>query len=214
MYKHQRNYENIQKARYDGVGEYQIPQIIPTQYDACEIIGFNYASSSTDRENKGIHFFLDDYQFVRVWNNIDKYIPLFQQFKYVLTPDFSLFTDFPKALQIYNHYRKHWIGVYMQENGIEVIPTVGWSDKESFSWCFDGEPVGGCVAVSSVGCMHGKTKRELFVSGYEEMIRRLEPSQILFYGAVPDECKGNIIAIEQFTKKFDKEVEDGRKRSE
>lgn len=48
-------------------------------------------------------------------------IPMLQQFRYVLIPDFSLYTDFPKALQIWNHYRKYWIGAYMQLYGIDVF---------------------------------------------------------------------------------------------
>ena len=202
MYKAQRNYENIQKAIYDGVGEYQIPYISPTKFSECELIGFNYVSGCKDRENKGVHFFLDDYQFIRLWNNIDKYIPLLQQFKYVLTPDFSLFTDFPKALQIYNHYRKHWIGAYMQSHNINVIPTICWSNEESFKWCFDGEPVGGCVAISSVGCMINKQAKEIFIKGYNEMIKRLEPETIIFYGDIPTECIGNIVKVKAFSEKF------------
>lgn len=124
------------------------------------------------------------------------------QFQYVLTPDFSTYTDFPKAIQIYNHYRKHWIGVYLQENGIKVIPTISWSTEESFDWCFDGEPVGSTVAVSSVGCMNNRDKKELFVKGYNAMIEKLHPQSIIFYGQIPDECKGNIIRIKAFQEKF------------
>ena len=209
MYKQQRNYENVQKAIYDGTGFYQIPKLNPAQFEQCDLIGFNYAASCRDRKSKGIHFFLDDYQFIRLWSNVDQYIPMLQQFKYVLTPDFSLYTDFPKALQIYNHYRKHWLGAYMQEQGINVIPTIGWSDKDSFDWCFDGEPMQSCVAVSSVGCMKNRASRELFVTGYYEIVNRLKPTQIIFYGNVPDECKGNIVRIKQFGDKFKEAVCNG-----
>ena len=199
MYKQQRNYENVNKRLYDGVGRYKIPQIQATQYENCEFVGFNYAKTVKEREKKGVHFFLDDYQFIRIWNNIDKYLPMLQQFRYVLTPDFSMYTDFPEALQIYNHYRKHWLGAYMQENGITVIPTIGWSTKDSFAWCFDGEPVGGCVAVSAIGTGSNKDARRLFDQGYEEMIAVLKPKQILFYGRVPDECKNDrVIQIPAF----------------
>ena len=27
-----------------------------------------------------------------------------------MTPDFSLFTDYPVAVQLYNHWRKHLLG--------------------------------------------------------------------------------------------------------
>ena len=85
---------------------------------------------------------------VRIEQIMESYVSMLQDFKCVMSPDFSTYTDFPKALQVYNHFRKHWIGTYMQMNGIDVIPTISWSDKESFSWCFDGEPVGGVVAVA------------------------------------------------------------------
>lgn len=35
MYKSQRNYENAQRAIYNGTGEYQIPEIEPTQYEGA-----------------------------------------------------------------------------------------------------------------------------------------------------------------------------------
>ena len=105
-YKSQRNYENAQRMLFDGIGQYAIPEIEPTQFENAEFIGFNYAKSAKNPESKVVHFFLDDYQFTRVWTDPDRYISMLQRFKYVLTPDFSLYTDFPKPLQIYNHYRK------------------------------------------------------------------------------------------------------------
>ena len=120
-----------------------------------------------------------------------------------MSPDFSTYTDFPKAIQIYNHYRKHWVGAYLQENGVDVIPTISWSTPDSFEWCFDGEPIGGVVAVSSVGVMNGSEKKGLFLEGYSEMLRRLSPKTILFCGTVPKECDGNIVQITAFHNKFD-----------
>ena len=202
-YRNCRNYENLEKRNYEGVGDFEVPELKPTQFNNdCEFISFNYASSTKDRKNKGVHFFIDDYQFNRLWTSIDRYVDMLSQFKYVMTPDFSTYTDFPKAIQIYNHFRKHWIGAYLQEYGISIIPTISWSTKESFEWCFDGEPQGGCVAVSSVGCMNGKAKKELFIAGYSEMIKRLYPETILFYGDVPNECEGNIVKMRTFSERF------------
>lgn len=202
-YRNRRNYENLERRIFDGVGEYGIPEIQPTPYEGgCEWISFNYAKSCEKREGKGVHFFIDDYQFNRLWTDIDRYIPMLSQFRYVMSPDFSTYTDFPKAIQIYNHYRKHWVGAYLQESGIQVIPTISWSTPDSFEWCFDGEPEGATVAISSVGCMNSKEKKALFLAGYEEMVRRLQPETIIFYGNVPDECMGNIVRIKAFQDKF------------
>lgn len=202
-YRNNCNYDNLERRIFEGVGEYGIPEIQPTPYEGgCDWIGFNYAKSCKEPVGKGVHFFLDDYQFNRLWTNIDRYIPMLQKFRYVMSSDFSTYTDFPKVMQIYNHYRKHWVGAYLQEAGIQIIPTISWSTPDSFEWCFDGEPEGAAVAVSSVGCMNSKEKKTLFLAGYEEMVRRLHPETIIFYGSVPEECMGNIVRIQAFTDKF------------
>ena len=208
-YRNIRNYENLNKRIFKGVGQYDIPQIRPTHFESCEFIGFNYASSAKKREEKGIHFFLDDYQFERLWKTPDRYLSMLYDFRYVMTPDFSTYTDFPKIIQIYNHYRKHWIGAYLQENGIDVIPTISWSTPDSYEWCFDGEPVGGAVAVSSVGTQKSKKTKELFILGYKEMVKRLQPETIIFYGNVPEECTENIVRIKAFQEKFKEAKCDG-----
>lgn len=202
MYRQSRNYENLNKAIFPGVGAYGIPAILPT---ACEVdnwISFNFARTCEEPDIHGIHFFIDDYQFNRVWTQPDTYLKRLQQFQAVCTPDFSTYTDFPKAVQIYNHYRKHWLGAYWQQNGINVIPTISWSDHASYEWCFDGEPVGGYVAVSSVGTQINPTARKLFIDGYREMMRRLQPSAVIMYGNIPDDCTGNIIPVKAFQSKW------------
>ena len=201
MYRQGRNYENLNKCIFDGTGAYGIPPLEPVAPEHCNpesFIGFNYVKSCKDSYGKGVHFFVDDYQFTRCWTNPDVCLRRLSEFKAVCTPDFSTYTDFPRAIQIYNHYRKHWLGAYWQQNGITVIPTISWSDKASFEWCFDGEPEGACVAVSSVGTQLNKESRALFQAGYDEMLTRLQPQRIYFYGLVPDECKGNIVQLTAF----------------
>lgn len=209
-YRECRNYENLERRIYDGAGKYGVPKLSAVDYvGGCEFIGFNYAKGCKNPEDKAVHFFVDDYQFNRLWTNVDRYIPMLSKFQYVMTPDFSTYTDFPKAIQIYNHYRKHWVGAYLQEAGIKVIPTISWSDEESFEWCFDGEPQGGTVAVSSVGCLADTETKRLFISGYGEMISRLHPEKIIFHGIVPDECMGNIVRIKSFQEKWKEALCDG-----
>lgn len=64
--------------------------------------------------------------------------------------------------------------------GIKVIPTICWSDEVSYNYCFDGEPKNSIVAVSSVGTQKSNKGKELFLQGYNEMLERLEPTQIIF----------------------------------
>lgn len=127
---------------------------------------------------------------------------MLKEFDYVCSPDFSLYTNYPKIIQIYNHYRKHWLASYWQLFRIKVIPTIAWSDRDSFDWCFDGEPENATVVISSVGTQKNPKAKELFLQGYEEMMRRLTPKQIIFSGIVPKECVGNIIEIPTFSDCF------------
>lgn len=190
------NFENLDKFSFSGVGKYEIPQIDPeTKYPGGEFVGMNYALTEKFPESKIMHCFVDDYQFIRYWNNSDKYLPVLSKFSAVCSPDFSTYTDMPLAMQIYNHYRKHWLAAYWQLNGITVYPTISWSDEKSYDWCFDGEPVGGVVAVSSVGTQKNKESKRLFLLGYEEMMKRLDPAWVIFYGIVPEECDWNVIRV-------------------
>lgn len=207
-FRQTRFWENCEKRIYEGVGKYDIPEI-QGMYDVDEIsdfIGWNYALKEKYPEDKAVHFFVDDYQFNRLWTNPDAYLEKLRRFQYVFAPDFSPYADFPKAVQVFNHFRKHWIGAYLQENGVRVIPTVTWSYPPSYDFCFDGEPKNSVVAISSVGCMKSKQNKKMLIDGYNEMVKRLEPSCIIFYGMVPEECKGNIIRVKPFQDKFKKAV--------
>lgn len=200
MYLEKEKYENLQHGFFDGVGKYDVPQLTGSLRNTVpELIGFNSAKKAKDKRSKGVHFFLDDYQFTRLWNRPLDYLPLIKQFDVVLSPDFSLYSDFPLAMQIYNHYRKHWLAAFWEHNGIEVIPTIGWSDKRSFDWCFDGEPKESTVAVSAIGTQKDGKAKEAFLLGFNEMKRRLYPKTIVFYGNIPKECVGeNVISVSSF----------------
>lgn len=185
-----RQCENLDKADFLRAGRYGIPQMAPVKLEEpVSMIGFNFAKRAAHPETLGVHFFLKDYQFTRLWDHPEMYTDMLGRFLFVCTPDFSMYTDYPPAVQIYNHYRKHWLGVYWQQQGMTVIPTVSWSDEQSYEWCFDGDPIGGTVAVSSVGTqMNAETKR-LFLQGFDEMIRRIRPETVLFHGDIPEEIR-------------------------
>ena len=132
--------------------------------DKLEWIPVNYALTAKDKATKGVHFYKDDYQFERFWNNPDKYISLLQQFGAVCSPDFSLYSDMPLAVQLFMHYKKHWLAAYWQAHGIHVIPTLCWCGEQSYDWCFDGEPRNAIVSISSTAHSPTHTKRNALPS--------------------------------------------------
>lgn len=199
MYRMLRSYENLQKKIYPGTGPFQIPQMDVVHLDVEPLwIGFNYARSCEEPEEHGVHFFVDDYQFNRCWTDPDRYTNMLSRFQAVCSPDFSLYTDFPVIAQIWNHYRKHWLARYWQDHGLTVIPTVCWSTPDSYSWCFDGDPIGGTVALTAIGTQADRESATLFRQGYDAMLERLQPDRIIFYGEVPEGCRGNITVIPAF----------------
>lgn len=208
-YRETRFCENLNIARFKTEGEYNIPVLEPYEYEPTEFVGFNCARTAKNKNNKSVHFFIDDYQFERVWRCPEQYINLLSEYHSLMTPDFSLYMDYPKAVQIYNHYRKQWLGAFWQTCGLKVIPTVSWSDRGSFEWCFDGTPKNSTVAVSSIGTQKDRAAKQAFFAGWTEMLRRLEPKTIVFYGDVPKECKGNIVKIKSFQDKFREVKVDG-----
>lgn len=189
---------NLLTMAFEGVGEYRIPQIKPvTELYVKDWIGFNFvATTLKQRVTTGVHFYIDDYQFERVWNYPWRYSKTFNEFGAVMSPDFSTYLDFPKAVRVFNHYRKHWCGAYWQEMGAIVIPTIEWGTKEDYSWCFDGEPEGGIVAVSNVGIMRSKELRTNYMEGYKEMLTRLQPKEVLMFGHIFDDYPGPVHYIQ------------------
>ena len=49
-----------------------------------------------------------------------------------ITPDFSLYRDWPVMLQQWNVYHSRWVGRFWQEHGLRIIPTVNWSTPDSY----------------------------------------------------------------------------------
>lgn len=166
-------------------GWYDMPRILPVDHRPKNLQGFNYVLNKPDHD-AGVHFFLDDYQFERIWQRPDYYIDKLKDFDCVLTPDFSLYIDMPVAMQVWNIYRSRLIGQMMQAYGLTVVPTVSWAFDDSFDFCFDGLPVNGTLAVSTIGVKQNDDQFFLWKNGMDEMIDRLEPIRILVYGGKVD----------------------------
>ena len=194
-------YLNCNKRIFNnGVGRFDVPNIRPCNIDVSDavVIGFNYALTEKNPEDKIVHFFLDDYQFERVWCNPDRYINLLKRFRAVIAPDFSLYTNFPRAVQIFNHYRQHWCAAYWQEAGINVIANPQWclDDPSCFDWCLDGEPHESLICVSTTGGFRSNLKKQLWLEGWNRIMEELQPSEILLFGKKFPEIEyngGNII---------------------
>lgn len=173
---------------------WQMPVINNDNFIPDDIIGFNYAKSSK-QHNVGIHFYLDDYQFERIWNKPEDYIDILKQYECIFSPDFSLYLDMPMPMKIWNIYRSRQIGRFYQNQGIKVIPTLSWAEEETFEFCFEGIPKGSIVSISTIGVKKNKEALKIWKAGVDELIKRIEPSTILIYGGKLDYDYGDIKVI-------------------
>lgn len=182
------NLDLIDSNRTEGF--YQMPVIRKTTHIPSDLIGFNYCLTSKNT-SAGLHCFIDDYQFERLWNDPMGYVEQILKFDCFLTPDFSLYLDMPMSMKIWNVFRSRLIGQVMQDAGVTVIPTISWAEPETFSFCFDGIEKGSVVAISTIGVKRSAESLAVWKSGTDEMIKRIEPSTILCYGGeVEHDYKG------------------------
>lgn len=196
------NIMNIKKGFFESSNSYGIPDVKADEFEINELIPYRVDSN----RNGTAHFFLDDYRFERCFKNPDSQIEELKKYTGVLSPDFSMYLNYPKALQIWQVYRNRWCAAYWQSLGIKVIPTISWSDETSYEYAFLGVEKNFTVAIATVGVLNDKHAQALFMQGFEEMIQRLEPKQILIYGNVLQELDGykNIRWFEPFMNKFKK----------
>ena len=173
-------------------GKFEMPCIYPKRYSLRGTFFFTRFNESFGYEflqcakNSILHFYVDDYQFERCWANPNNYIDHLKKFKYVISPDFSLYADLPKAHQIWNCYRNRLLAAFWQARGVKIIPNVSWGDESSFAWCFDGILQNSVVAISTVGTRGNK---KAFLRGYRRMLKVLKPTQIIVYGKIYPEMK-------------------------
>ncbi|MEG0165658.1 DUF4417 domain-containing protein [Anaerorhabdus sp.] len=188
-------------------GFYQMPMLHDDKVIPTDLIGFNYAMTSKNKET-GIHFFIDDYQFERLWNDPQRYLDILKNYEVILTPDFSLYMNMPMAMKVWNVYRSRLLGQYWQSNGIKVIPTISWAEEETFSFCFDGVPKGSTVAISTMGVKRDLKAKEVWNAGMDAMIEKIKPKTIICYGGEVDYDFGKTKVIyfdNKVTDKFRKE---------
>ena len=165
------------ESLFESDNKYGIPLLAAGKIVTTEFLPFNVI---TKCNNNGIHCFVYDYYLERIWKRPEVYVKYLQKSKVFFTPDFSLYTDIPLALQIFNIYRNRWIGAYMQNEGVNVIPTISWALENSYDFAFLGIKIGSPVAISTVGIR--KYQIDIFKAGIEQMKKIISPSLVYVYG--------------------------------
>lgn len=173
----------VEKATYQGFLE--MPEISPVDFIPERLTPFSKSISSKDYQS-WVHFYEDDANFERIWNNPKKYLPILKRFAGVISPDFSLYRDMPLVMQYWNIYRSRAIGRWLQDNGLNVITNVRFGDHRTYDACCYGVPRQSTIAIGTHGCIKIKEEKRFFSEGLAQIVQRLSPKTIVVYGAVPE----------------------------
>ena len=192
-----RNNKLFLRNNYPCAGKYQFSLIRKQNLDLSDVqlISISNTKSNDTEVNrkKGVHFFVDDYKFESAYTHPERTLAKISQYAFACTPDFSMYANMHICRQIESVSHSIWCGAFWQDQGMVVIPTINWSTPESYDFCFDAIETGSIVAIGMIGC---KRSKEAFLKGYNEMLRRIDPSAIICFGSPFKEMKGNIIVVD------------------
>lgn len=185
----------LRNSGYCG-NDYGMPEIIKEDFhlEQVKLIGCqNIKNNDVKHKDYGVHFFKWDDKLERFYKNPYKHIEKLKQYKFMLTPDYSVYLHSNPNVQRYNIFRSRWVGNFSQRKGCIVYPGAGWGGKETFSWCFAGLPYNGTLSISTLGTF--KEHKKGFLDGYFELLKQKNPENIICYGKVHPEMEGtcNII---------------------
>ena len=166
-------------------GFFEFPCIKATYEIPNKLISFSKCISCKDF-NQWVHFFEDDYLFERLWRNPQKYLEILKRYNGVILPDFSLYRDMPLVMQLWNIYRSRAIGCWLQMNGVKVIPNIRYGDRRTYRVCCDGIEKHCVIAIGSHGNLKLANDKEIFLDGLDAVVKRLQPTAIVVYGAAPE----------------------------
>ena len=185
-YKQTKNLDNFFKANFEQTNDWGIPETgaFTGCLDGIEWVSFGEKASIKNPANTGIHFYIDDYKFDSIWKQPDKWLELFKKCRAVVSPDFSNYTDMPKAQQLWNHYRRQWCAKYWQDNGINVVSSLSWANGQIYDWSFAGIPEGTTVATSFVG---DGIDKEQSIDELQSVIELLNPKKMFIKASAKDE---------------------------
>ena len=195
--KDSRNNQLFLRNEFIKSGEYQFPLIKNQEIDLNSVSLISYSNikkkENETNKDKGVHFFVDDYRFEGIYNNPERSLEKLKQYRFVLTPDFSIYSEMDKWRMIENIGKNRWIGAYWQKEGLNVIPTISWGTPSTYSFCFEGVEKGAIVAISTLGC---KKAKKNFLMGYHEMKKRIKPKAIICFDRPFEEIEDEVIFID------------------
>lgn len=141
-------------------GEWDIPLMCRVDANPPALVAYDRINRE-DNCDKWVHFCIHDQRFMgprrNPWGNLTR----LQRFAGAIAPDFSLFWNCPRYMQLEAVCRSRAVGAWLQRNACGGVPFMRWGLKETYSFAFSAVEPSGTVAVGTVGCFgtKGKSRR-------------------------------------------------------
>ncbi|MGN0845693.1 MAG: DUF4417 domain-containing protein [Kiritimatiellia bacterium] len=183
------------RNQFPGCGKFGIPLVRRQTIDLDNIGLIACTNTIPDDEEYfdfGVHFFVDDYDFGNVYEHPEKTYPVYSQYRFCCTPDYSVYREMPPWRQIESISHSRWCGAWWQSKGMKVFPTISWDKYSSFDYCFEGVEERSVVVVATYAC---RMARAVFMRGYDAMLERIQPEAIICYGEKFSNMRGEVLPI-------------------
>lgn len=161
---------------FDSSNQWGIPSIKPTEFVPTWLAPYRTRFRSErelDLDSGAYHFFLPPERLDSVWLRPTPALKSIKRLSTVLSPAFPL--SGTKSEQLFATYKNRWCGAWWQLMGLTVIPSVLWSDEESYDFVFTGVARGSVVAITARNWL-------IWPLGFDVMMERLSPSKVLCFG--------------------------------
>ena len=159
----------------------------------------NILKNKTNLSEYFAHHYLFDYSFDGrngIWYGCledsiktKTYLKKMKRYKGIISPDYSVYIDLPFAHQLWNIYRDRVTCEWLRSLGLNVIFNLRWGDYRTYKYVFTGIEKHSVIAIGSHGLIKHPENRTIFMNGFKEMIRRIEPSTLIIYGPYTKEMK-------------------------
>jgi hypothetical protein len=145
---------------------------------------YNYASDSTrglDFEQTVLGFYVDDYRFERFYDSTGVTVAgvVAKNYLGAVMPNFSTYFNWSKAIRLFSIYKSRWVGRYMQEAGIKIIPDLTCAPQDIECLCDGLEGIRTfAVQAHQKYDAAGQMQKEAVI---DFMMEQLKPETLLLY---------------------------------
>ena len=173
-------------AEVSFTSRYQMPLVQPYNGEIPEkILSFNRARGHAPN-GAAVHFYIADAFFECVWSRPEVYLPMLQRVPFVISTDYSLYSDMLLPEVMWNTFRNKLLCAWWQKRGVNAIPNVSWCKEWSYDFVLEGYPKESIIAINSTGIGTDRQSKALWLKGYHRVLEVLKPTHILRYGAMQE----------------------------